>query len=202
VNRLAGVVGLLLVLAAGVAQANSVLVHFAAFSCKHCAAMERYVPQIKAEMARVGGTYSFAPISLREGTQFAPELGYFAVRETAPALAEETRKHLFNAMYDNGLPLDAPSDVVEWLALQDSGNAHVWQAIPAASGTSPVRSALGRAYRLVGSANVSEVPAFVLLRDGTVIATVQRHPGEAPDDLFGRLRETIRTYLGAVSPTK
>lgn len=183
-----------LLLLAGAAKANLVVVHLAAFSCKYCAAVEAKTPWLKAELERLGATYSFAPIALTSYASFSAELFYFSVREVDPSKTWHARDLLFDAVHGNGLLLENIGQAAEWLHLKSPTNHVVWAAAVAASETQPPRNAVIRAQTLAEVAAITAVPAFVLVRNGKVLTVVQHQLDESPADLIKRLIDTVRAY--------
>lgn len=160
------------------ASANPVyLVELANFACPHCAHMEALDPAIAKAVKRTGGIFDFAPVPAKSQT-IAPEEIYFAARMQGPAVAQETRELLFEAMHDDGEPIQSITQGLVFLQ-QDwpqKGPVVNYQAIATEAESKPVLRAVDKAQMLGLQEGVSRLPAFVFVRHGSPVAVIARGP--------------------------
>lgn len=170
----------LLVLLAGTpfAQAQPVyLVELANFACPHCAHMEALDPAITKAVAQTGGIFDFAPVPA-EGQTTAPEKIYFAARLQGPAVAKETRNLLFEAMHQDGEPVQSVTQGIVFLQ-QDwpAHGPHIdYQTLTVQAESPPVLRSVEKAQMLGLQEGISRLPAFIFIQKGAPVAVIGRGP--------------------------
>ncbi|OCX68698.1 hypothetical protein A6M27_17030 [Acidithiobacillus thiooxidans] len=185
-------------------QASPVyLVELANFACPHCNHMESFDPKIDAEVKATGGAFDFAPVRAKSQTDAAAEV-YFAAREQGPQIAAITRALLFEAMYNDGEPLQSVTQGVVFLQ-QDwpkSEPAPNFQKMATATATTTVQQSVLKAMQLGVSLGVSKLPAFVFIHDGRPGLVLERgtqYPTEP--QLASAVLKAIAQQSGHASPS-
>ena len=143
------------------------LVELANFACPHCNHMESFVPKISAAVGATGGEFDFAPVRAKGQTD-AAALVYFAARKQGLGAARITRTLLFEAMYNDGEPIQSVTQGVvfleqDWPKSEPMPN---FSEMTAATSTNPVQRSALKAMQLGLSLGVSKLPAFVFIKNG------------------------------------
>ncbi len=185
-------------------QASPVyLVELANFACPHCNHMQSFDPKIDNAVKATGGEFDFAPVRAKSQTD-AAALVYFAAREQGPRVAAITRALLFEAMYNDGEPIQSVTQGVVFLE-QDwpkSQPTPDFQKMTAATATHPVQDSMIKAMQLGAGLGVSKLPAFVFIHDGSpglVLERSAQYPTEP--QLAAAVLKAIAQQSGQTSPT-
>jgi hypothetical protein len=172
------------------------------FSCAACRASESQDGAIRTAVQATGGRFVFATVPLSAQTYWR-ELLYYAARERDAALEPQVRQSLYRGAQDMGLPFADVSQVAVWL-VQDLPDAQVdWAALArqALESNAP-RQALGRAMRLVVSAGVQRVPAYVFVVDGEVAGLLDADTGSRTGSLVELRRSVIERIEQLARPAR
>lgn len=176
-GALAGPLLLLFSLAPAASARPVYLVELANFACPHCAHMEARDLPIQKSVAATGGLFDFAPVRANQQTD-ASQLVYFAARKQGQGVAETTRALLFEAMHQDGEPIQSVTQGVVFLQ-QDwpkKGPAVNFQELASDAHTQAVLLSAQKAQMLGMEEGVSRLPAFVFVQHGQPVALIARGP--------------------------
>lgn len=172
-----------LALSAVAAQAEPVsVVKVLSFGCPVCRASEAMDPDIAKAVRSYGGKFVYAAMPLEPGN-LNRELAYYAARDLGAE--EAARASLYKGSQDYGLTFSDPVQAVVWL--QDDAGIDGARLGAAVTGDD-ARQALGRAVRLAAKAGVQKLPAYLLLRDGEVLAVLS---AEGTSSLFALKKKVV-----------
>jgi hypothetical protein len=174
IGRVLAVAGVIAALFTPVAHATPVdVVKILNFSCPVCRASESLDNSIRDAVAATGGRFVPAPIPPDESTGGARERVYYAARDMDPNDEPAIRTSLFKGSQDMQMSLSDVPQTVAWL--EDDIGAQVklnGQQLQANAEGPAAQAALGKAARLVMTSGAQALPTYIVLRQGTIVGTL------------------------------
>lgn len=158
--------------AAWSAQAAVSVVKVINFSCEFCKASEALDPPIRSVVELAGGKMVYAAMPADENSDGSRERMYYAARAKWPALEPRIREALYRGAQDLGYPLATANQTAEWLSTDLADLNYDWVSLVQSSATGEPKEAFTRALRLAVQAGVQVLPAYVVVRDGQVLQTL------------------------------
>lgn len=141
------------------------------FSCPICRASESQDAQIEEAAEATGGKLVFAPIPSEAG-EFAREKVYYAARKLGRPAERFIRAALYRGAQDVNLPFMDVVQVIEWLKDQMPESQIDWASLTASARSEETAYALRKAAMLTNRAGVQRLPAYILVKDNTPVATL------------------------------
>lgn len=166
------------------------------FSCPVCRAAEAQDAHIEPAVRAQGGRFVHAPIPDGQGTG-ARELVYYAARALGPDVERKIRVSLYKGAQDLGYPFNAVSEVLDWLQTDLPALNLDRNALAKAAAAPAARQALDRAIHLTLRSGAQELPSYLFVRNGEVLATLDL-PNSGRANLLG-LREVVLQRLAVLS---
>ena len=167
---------------AAVEPDTTYMVEIAVFTCPHCRAVDGFTAKIESEL---GKQFVFSPLAT--GGNDAAERAWFALREGRNP--ERVRAALYALHQDMRLSSPNEAEVTDWLNLHSGVNQDALAA--SMKGKKPIES-VEKVRRLVGISGVLTVPAFVFIRNGKVLGTLEKgslDPKDFVDEGMRRYRQ-------------
>lgn len=164
--------GVLLVAASWGAQAAVSVVKVVNFSCPFCKSSEAMDMPIRSAAELSGGKMVYAAMPADENSDGSRERMYYAARAKWPTLEPRIRESLYRGAQDLGYPLSTANQTAEWLSTDLVDLNYDWVGLVQSSATGEAAQAFTRALRLAVQAGVQVLPAYVVVRDGQVLQTL------------------------------
>lgn len=191
-------IGALLVLASWSAQAAVSVVKVINFSCQFCKSSESMDPPIRAAVELAGGRMVYAAMPADESSDGSRERFYYAARAKWPALEPRVREALYRGAQDLGYPLATASQTAEWLSTDLVELNRDWLSLVPMSAAGEADEAFTRALRLAVQAGVQVLPAYVLVRDGQILQTLDV---DSAGGAYSALRQAVIDAVNKASAT-
>lgn len=156
------------------------VVKILSFSCAVCYSTESQDPVIKQKVEEFGGKYIKAPVvSITEDTG-AMAKTYYASRKFAPGIANKVNDSFFKATQVMGIQANDMPQVYAWLQqdLYATLDEKTLNSLMAAADGPEANTSFGRALIIAKSAGVNSIPAYVFMRNGKFITSID--PAIAP----------------------
>lgn len=175
------------------------VVKVVSFHCKYSQESSSLDAMIAARAKSQGGKFVLSPISA-DGSNFNAALVYYAIRpylgEHEPTVVDA----LYKGAIDNGLPFESPSQVTSYLNDMVGFDGFNWPLVDSLAEGDDAKSAASRAVKLTVKSGITMLPAYLIVRDGELIAAFERSSGEA--GWQNTLRSQVLTYLDSKGATK
>ena len=166
------------------------VVKILSFSCSFCRDSEVHDGAIARAAAERGGRFVWAPVPTHPEDRFAAkERVYYAARDMNARLGQAVKQSLYKGTQDQGQVLFDYMPIYAWLVGDIPQHARELDTLIEKARGPESHAALQRAIRLAVNAGVDAVPAYVLLRGGRVVETIDRNHPRAPT--LSALRELV-----------
>jgi protein-disulfide isomerase len=175
------------------AQAAVSVVKVINFSCPYCKSTESMDPPIRRAVEAAGGSMVYAAMPADANSDGSRERMYYAAREAYPELEPRIRASLYKGAQDLGYPLASALQSAEWLSTDLADLNHDWTRVARTADDGEPLRAFQRAIRLAVQAGVQALPAYVVVKDGVVLHTLDVQSGGGN---YSALRQAV---LDAVS---
>ncbi len=177
------------------------VVKIMSFSCSVCLAAEAQDKPIAAAVRAQGGRFVWAPVPTHpEDKVGARERTYYAARDLNAQLGEAVKTSLYKGSQEQNLPLFDQIQVSSWVLRDLSEHEALLPTLFEKARSQDSAQALGRAIRLAMGAGVQDLPAYLLIQDGKVVANFDpRHPQATG---LTALRELVLAKVAELNKTK
>jgi len=167
------------------------VVKIISFDCAVCLSSDSLDGPIRAAVVKEGGRFVIAPLPRPETD--TRERFYYVLRDLSPEMEFKTREALFRGSQELNYPLTDVADTLDWLRQQLGEQGVDWERIVSSVQAPVSRAPIDRAIRLVANAGAQVTPTYVLVRDGTVLATFDIN--SAPNSNLSSLRDAVLVGL-------
>jgi len=140
------------------------------FTCPVCRAAEN-MDAWAAQVLRKDVPLVRAPIPPESMEVDARERYYYAVREQGPTAEQAVIAALYKGTQDRQLPLSDDAQCYAWL--QSAVSVPIdWLRLRERAAGVEARESVRRALRLAATAGATEVPTYLILRNGALVQTI------------------------------
>ena len=172
------------------------VVKIMSLTCPVCRAAEAHDPAIERAVQDYGGRFVFAPLPTEaENATGAKERVYYAARDIDASTASAVKYSLYKGAQDMGIQLTDYMQIYTWLSQDAPQLESKFEPLFEKAQGDAASNALKRAVRLASQAGVGALPAYVILVDGQVTASLdpQAVPGNSlltlRDEVIARVRK-------------
>ncbi|MCC5609609.1 hypothetical protein LC612_23235 [Nostoc sp. CHAB 5834] len=155
------------------------VVKIMSFACAFCLQAEAHDRRIELEVKAGRGTFVWAPLPSHPEDTGDKERVYYAARDHDARMGAEVKASFYKGMQERGINLFSFAEAHAWLSQDlpqyEAALATVFTKAQSVEGEKP----LTRAYKLAASASVSQVPAYILLKNGVIDSALDTSYGEA-----------------------
>lgn len=190
--------GALLVAASWSAQAAVSVVKVMNFSCQYCKSSEAMDTPIRSTVELAGGKMVYAAMPSDESSDGSRERIYYAARAKWPAQEPRIRESLYRGAQELGYPLATANQTAEWLSTDLADLNYDWVSLVPSSATGEADQAFMRAIRLAVQSGVQVLPAYVVVRDGKVLQTLDV---DSSGGTYSALRQAVIDAVNKANAT-
>lgn len=187
-----------LLLACLSAEAAVSVVKVINFSCPYCKSTEAMDPPIRRAVEATGGQMVYAAMPADEASDGSRERMYYAARAALPQHEPKVREALYRGAQDLGYPLATASQTAEWLSTDLESLNVDWNHLARGAETGEAAGAFQRALRLAVQAGVQVLPAYVIVRDGQVLQTLDV---DSAGGTYSALRQNVLEAVAKAQAT-
>lgn len=180
---------LLILLASNLAQARTDVVKILSFSCAVCYASEAQDIAIASAVKAKGGKFIPAPVPAASSDTGDKEKFYYAAKNISPELGEKVKKAIYKGIQDIGVPLTSVSETYTWIQQEGGIPDSTLYSIAEDAYKQEATSSFTKAIGLAVNAGVTNLPAYIVLVNGKIVATID--PTNVPGNSLSNVRDAV-----------
>lgn len=191
-------VALALLLGSALAQASPVyVVKIVNFSCPYCRASESIDDKIKEAAYEVGGDFLYGPITLiKEGSDARDRVYFASVKLDLPDTTK-IRRALYQGAQDEGQMFENVPQVIVYLQRVLPDAAIDWNTLSVKAVSKEVSSSLQKTKELAVKGSVDQLPSYLLIQEGEVVAILDSSSSDTPR--FPQLRDAVVSKIKSLA---
>lgn len=180
------------------AQAGPVfVVKIVNFSCPYCRASESVDDKIRDAAYDSGGDFLYGPITLmKEGSDARDRVYFASVKLDLPETAR-IRRALYQGVQDEGQMFENIPQVIVYLQRVLPEVNVDWNALSLKAISKEITASLQRTKELAVKGSVDQLPAYLLIQEGEVVAILDSSSSDTPR--FPQLKDAVISKIKSLA---